>query len=240
MDNLKEDVLKSLKQNKSLNKISKEFSLNKTTIFYWYKKLGKSKITKINIKHDSQDLIGEFIGIFAGDGSYNMDREYHHKVTIHLNSRDKKYIRHVKSVMRKLFSKNPHNLLSKKDNTTILKFNSKDVYLFVKDYLQWEGKKYHSVCLKHDLRKYSRKFLIGFLRGVFDTDGHINRKIPRANFATVSEALVKNVEEALTFSRLTYSSRRYVDKRGNRKPLFLIEIRRSDLNRFFELIKPVH
>jgi transposase-like protein len=47
---LKENVLKHLKQNKSLNQISKEFNLNKTTIFYWYKKLGKSKTTKVSIK----------------------------------------------------------------------------------------------------------------------------------------------------------------------------------------------
>jgi intein/homing endonuclease len=239
-DNLKKTVLKCLKQNKSLNQISRELNLNKTTVYYWYKKLGKSKITKINIDIGNNQLIGEFIGIFAGDGGYYLDRDYHHSISIYIDLKDKKYITHVRQLMLDLFSKNPSLFIRKNQNTAIVRMRSKDIYLFIKNYLIWNGKKYYSVHLKDKVSKHSKEFLKGFIRGVFDTDGFINRNMPRVVFGTVSKNLSNDVVETLALFKIRHTKNIIISKRKNRKPLILVEISRSNLNEFFDTFKLIH
>jgi len=239
-DNLKKSVLKCLKQNKSLNQISRELNLNKTTVYYWYKKLGKSKITKINIKKDNENLIGEFIGIFAGDGNYYLDKDYHHSITIYIDSKDKKYISHVKQVILNLFSKNPNIINRKDDNTTYIRIRSKDAHLFIKNYLTWKNKKSSSICLRNDIKHYSNEFLKGFICGLFDTDGFIDKDTSRAVFGTISNSLVTNVEEVFSLFNIKYTKNVHIDKRGNRKPLSHINVSRKDIDKFFNLINPIH
>ena len=238
---LKEKALLYLKQNKSLNQISKELKLNKTTVYYWYKKLGKSRVIKINVKNvGDNELTGEFMGIFAGDGDYHLSKVYHHNITISLDSRDIKYINHVKLLISELFSKNPYVYMRKDQNEASVRMRSKDIYLLIKNYLSWNGRKSHSVCLKNDIKIYSKKFLKGFIRGLFDTDGFIDRNKSRAIFGTVSECLSRNVEETLGLFKIDYKKNIRIDKRGNRKPLILIEISRNHVNKFFNLIEPMH
>ena len=147
---------------------------------------------------------------------------------------------HVRQLMLNLFSKNPSLFIRKKQNTAIVRMRSKDIYLFIKNYLIWNGKKYYSVHLKDKASKYSKKFLKGFVRGLFDTDGSMNRNLPRAVFGTVSKLLSNNVEEILSLLNINYTKNTVIDKRVNRKPLILIEIRRSNINKFFNTIKPAH
>jgi intein/homing endonuclease len=238
---LKEKVLECIKQNRSLNQISKELKLNKTTVYYWYRKLGKSKLIKINVKNvGNNELTGEFIGIFAGDGDYYLSKEYHHNITVSIDSRDKKYINHVKLLITELFSKKPYVFERKDQNESIVRMRSKDIYLIIRNYLIWNGRKSHSVHLKDGIKTYSNEFLKAFVRGLFDTDGFINRSKPRVVFGTVSKLLSNNVEEILSLMKISYIKNTIIDKRGNRKPLNLIEISRSHTDKFFELIKTIH
>lgn len=238
---LKEKVLGHLKHNKSLNQISREFNLNKTTVYYWYKKLGKSKTVKVNIKNaGNNELTGEFMGVFAGDGDYYLSKAYHHNITISLDSRDRKYISHVKLLMLELFSKNPYVFTRRDQNESIVRMRSKDIRLLINNYLTWKGRKSHSICLKNDVKTHSKKFLKGFVRGLFDTDGFIDRSIPRVIFGTVSKLLSNNVEEILSLLKIGYTKNTVIDKRANRKPLLLIEISRRNMNEFFNDIKPFH
>jgi intein/homing endonuclease len=238
---LKEKVLKRIKQGRSLNKISNEFGLNKTTVFYWYRKLGKSNAVKVKIQQNYDDeLVGEFIGIFAGDGCYYVDKKYHHSVMVLINAKDKLYTAHVKSLISELFSKEPYVFIRKKGNVAMIRIDSKDIYLFIKSYLEWTGKKSHSVGLKKSPKDYTNDFLRGFVRGLFDTDGFIDRTVPRAVFGTVSKHLAKNMEEVLSLLGINYTKNVVIDKRGNRKPLIMIEIFRSQTNRLLKLINPVH
>lgn len=238
---LKEKVLLYLKQNKSLNQISKELNLNKTTVYYWYKNLGKSKVIKINVKNiGNNELTGEFMGIFAGDGDYYLSKAYHHNITLSFDSRDRKYINHVKLLMLELFSKNPYVFTRKDQNEAIVRMRSKDIYLLIKSYLTWNGRKSHSIRLKNDVKMHSKKFLKGFVRGLFDTDGFIDRNVPRVVFGTVSKLLSSNVEEILSLLKINYTKNTIIDKRTNRKPLNLIEISRKNMNEFFSTVKPFH
>jgi len=237
---LRENILKAFKQNKSLNEISRKFKINKTTAFYWYRKLGKSKIKKVKINQNDVELVGEFIGIFAGDGNYYRDKNYKHNITIHITGKDKKYITHVKALMANLFSKEPHIFVRKKGNMTLIRITSKDVYLFLKNYLNWENKKSFSVCLKKGTQNYPIDFLKGFVRGLFDTDGMIKRSIPRFVFGTISSKLATNVENVLLMLDIRYTKNIVVDKRKNRKPMVLIEIFRRDANLFLKNINPIH
>lgn len=238
-DELKKNILDAFKQNKSLNKVSKQYKINKTTAFYWYKKLGKVKIIKVKINKKDEQLIGEFVGIFAGDGNYHRDNSYNHNITIHITGNDQKYINHVILVMTKLFSKKPH-VYRTKSNMVLVRITSKDVYLFLKTFLEWRGKKSHSVYLKNNIEDYSQEFLKSFLRGLFDTDGLIRRSIPRFVFGTVSRKLSNNVEKILATLNIRYTKNIIIDKRGGRKPLVLIEIFRRDANSFLENIQPIH
>ncbi|MDE1861198.1 MAG: hypothetical protein KGH72_05805, partial [Candidatus Micrarchaeota archaeon] len=59
------------------------------------------------INHSNPIDIGEFIGIFAEDGNYSVDKDYRHQIRIFLNAKDTRYIQHVTALMKRLFDRNP-------------------------------------------------------------------------------------------------------------------------------------
>lgn len=226
-----------VKEGNSLNKISNLMKVNKTTVYYWYRKIKKPK-RKIAVNRNlSDELLGEFIGIFAGDGSYVMDRLYHHQITIHINKNDKKYASHIRKLMKLIFSKNPYNYVSEKEGVVRIRIRSKDGYILLRRYLDWEHTKTQTVRLRY-VSEVSLRFLIGFLRGLMDTDGHIDKNLNYATFATISERLAENIRYGLDKFQIKYST--YVYKSVNKSPITHIRISKVGMNKFIKIIEPVH
>lgn len=192
----------------------------------------------MNIDRGNQELIGEFIGAFAGDGNYCMDKDYRHQIRITINAEDEAYVSDLAKVMEKLCGKAPWRHTIKPDNVTILRFLSRPLINFIREYLTWTGKKTGTVHLTNfDILDPS--FLVGFLRGLMDTDGYINIKQHRAQFCTISPDLALDIENSLKKLGIVYHTSILNDKRVGRKPTYRTAVTR-DFEKFISIVNPKH
>jgi intein/homing endonuclease len=235
---IKEIVYRMIRDGKSLNLISKETSLSKTTIYYHYNKLKGSVIQKVNMNLNDPEMLGEFLGIFAGDGYANVDREYHYMIRLFFNPKEIKYVERVEYLLFKLFRKKPIKIKPKKVNVIILKYSSKDIFNLVSNYITWtrEGHGSKSRTVKLIRSEKSRDFRVGFLRGCVDSDGYISKN--KILFATSSEQLSKNISGFLNELGISFSFTINKDKRKNRVPVNILYVKKSDREKFLNLIKP--
>jgi intein/homing endonuclease len=226
-------------QSVSLNKISESLSLSKSTVYYWYRKFKGRTFTKLVINSVNQEIIGEFIGAFAGDGNYTLDNDYKHQISISLNSKDLQYIAHLKNLLGVVCSKTPHVYTYDRDHVTVLRIVSKDLAIFIKSYLIWTKTKTATVELKFACKELGNSFVVGFLRGLMDTDGYINHKNEYVTFSTISPGLARNIETALSILGINFREYLNNDSRGHSKTVFRIRVTK-DFKRFICLVQPKH
>ena len=69
---IRQKIIKRINENVSINNISKELNLAKSTIYYHYKKIKGKKPKEIEFNFRSEKEIGEFLGIFSGDGNFTL------------------------------------------------------------------------------------------------------------------------------------------------------------------------
>lgn len=125
---------------------------------------GKIKIN-ISLPQFSEDL-AEFVGILIGDGSLS---KLNYEITISLNSLyEMPYAIYIKSLINKLFRISPRIYIQK--GTIRIRINSKALFNFLLQIgVPW-GKK------KKEIPKWigkRKEYIIGFVRGLIDTDGSI-------------------------------------------------------------------
>jgi hypothetical protein len=231
--------IKVLAKDKSLNKIACVLSLPKSTVQYWYKNYSNYvHPQEIIIDFGNKEGIGEFIGIFAGDGNYTKDSYYKHQIRIYINANDVRYVNYLRGLFSKLFGKKPWIYTDVTNNVTVVRFVSKELIGFIYRYLLWEHTKTKTVRLVGGFEE-DKRFSTGFLRGLIDTDGYIDVRSRVAKFATISNSLADNIETALALLGIRF--RRYccIDKRPNRNPIFRITITK-DFDKFINVIKPCH
>jgi len=237
------DIYYMLKEGRSLNEISRKLGLNKSTIYYHYRKIFDKKNKEINIKRAPDNKIGEFIGAFAGDGCYSKDKNYHHTVTFHFSSDEMNYVNSFKNLLQNIFGKEP--CIYKQGNKIVIQYRSKKMIEFIRKYLRWIGKRTKTVALCGGINRYSNEFLIGFLRGNLDTDGYVSkRKV--VTFSTASEKLNKQIKNILDKLNIKYSE--YIDTYVNNKkriktggswgPQYRIDIKGIDGTRLLQKIEP--
>jgi hypothetical protein len=235
-------TLNLIKNGHSINEIVKITGLGKSTIYFHYKKLKGRKNKKIEFKFKSDNEIGEFLGIFAGDGSYSKDKKkYHHCIRIYTGYYEREYAKKVYNNFSLWFNKKPMNYILKfKGRPTVVvnSYYSKELLILIQKYLKWEGKKTYSVELR-DLNLKNKQFNIGFIRGLIDTDGSLDRKRNRLSFSTVSTVLVKQAERIIE-SLLGKRPKHYIiiDKRGIRKDLHIITVHGKNAKDLIDIIKP--
>ena len=186
----------------------------------------------------SQEKIGEFVGVFAGDGNYTVDRRYHHQIRIFLTARDSLYIQHVADLFTFICNKKPSIYYRKSENVAVIRIISVELYNFITKYLKWNKRKTETVHLRKPLNGYKKSFLIGFLRGLIDTDGYIDKR-GTVKFSTISNNLSKNVELSLRKLKINYRKYIQTDKRKNRKPITRIVVWK-DFEKLIKIIKPEH
>ena len=186
---------------------------------------------------NSDEKIGEFVGIFVGDGNYTRDRRYHHQIRVFCASKDTTYIKYVTSLFKFICNKKPNIYERKKYNETEVRIISKNLLLFLRKYLKWNKKKTETICLRKGVSFCNKKFLIGFLRGLLDTDGYIDKN--RLVFSTISNDLARNIENSLRKLSINYRKYKQIDKRGNRKPISRIVVT-NDFKKLVKTINPIH
>jgi len=233
--NEKEIIKQMAKEGCSINTISKILNRNKTTIYYHFRIERGRTNTPVVPDESSQELVGEFIGLFAGDGYFRKTKEYKYRVQLCFAKNDKAYIEDLKkNVLKKLFEKEPceyaqHNRLN-------LYYYSKNIYSLIKKHLTWNAstRKTYTVQLKN--KNNGLSFLIGFIRGCLDSDGHYSKN--KICFATVSQELGRDISASLNSLKIGHKCRTYTDRRKNRRPIEHITIARESRERFIRIIKP--
>ncbi|NCO11018.1 hypothetical protein CO038_04220 [Candidatus Pacearchaeota archaeon CG_4_9_14_0_2_um_filter_39_13] len=226
-------------EGKSLNYLSRLFSVGKSTLYYQIRKF-KPRIKKEFLVRLSDFHIGELIGAFAGDGNYShqrYDRRFpsrptHHRIRYFLTfSKEREYAEYLKNLLAKL-NLNPY-IMNRNESVLILTVNSKEYIDFIKTYLTWDKDKTFSIRLKKNISEYSDNFLRGFARGLMDTDGFLNPG--NAVCACISKELINNLSEIFTSFDLNIK-RRVLIRKGNSRPLYFVRVRRKSLERYGDVI----
>jgi hypothetical protein len=229
-----EHIKKLIKSGSSLNNISHLMGKSKTTIYYYFRKIRGRTIKPLCINYND-GLIGEFIGLFAGDGCVYKTKDCNYRTYLCFNLREKEFVNElINNVLINIFNKKP--LIFIQGNRLNLCYISKQIHLLVYQYLEWDKKsrKTYSVRLKN--KNHSRDFIIGFIRGSLDSDGHFSRN--KISFATVSPGLKNNLSYFLNCLNIRHSVNLYQEKRENRKDIYHINVLKRDYNIFVNLIKP--
>lgn len=228
-------ITELIEEDKSLKQISKDINRNKTTVYHHFRKIKGKTMQPIVIHGKNDELIGEFIGLFAGDGCIFTTNNYCYRTYLCFNTNEDKFVKDlIENVLLNLFKKKP--MIFIREHRLNLCYCSKNIHTFIDKYLDWNrnSRKTYSVCLKD--QEYSKRFIIGFIRGSLDSDGYLSEK--KISFASVSSGLIENISQFLDILGLAYSVRLYKEKRPNRKDIYHINILKKDFNRFLELIKP--
>jgi len=218
----------------SLNTISNKLNIKKTTVYYHFKKIRGRTVKPILIDVSDKELLGELMGVFAGDGGFNKTKQYQYRVSFYFNKTEDKYVKELKEIFYVLFQKYPMQF--QRQNKLILRYNSKAIIELINNYLTWnkQGKKSHSIRLITE--NHCESFRIGFIRGNLDSDGYLSKE--KITFATSSPYLANNINNFLNDLGINYHYYKYLDKRKNRVPMYHINIRKPKRNKFLDLIKP--
>lgn len=235
------NVLEMIQEGQSLNKISKETGLNKSTVYYHYKKIKGKKIKEIAFSFKNQDELGEFLGVFSGDGNLTINKRGSYDLRISIGAYESGYADYLYQKMGKWFGKFPQKITQDyKGNPSviILRYRSKKIYNLLQENLTWEGKKTYSIQLKQ-LDLYNTKFNRGFLRGLIDTDGSYYRKRKRLTFSSTSYLLARQAYLIIT-SNIGIRPAFYTYKKEGRATLYTIELYKAKAEKVIKCVKPMN
>jgi len=186
------------------------------------------------VRTNDETLMGVYLGVWAGDGTQYYDKGY--RIKICCNSKDKKMIEFFKFVLKQLFGKTTLYLAIEERHRALLRFNSKFIYNFPKNYLMYGENKTHTVHLKNKLEEYSNDFLDGFLLGLSLTDGYLKEKFC---FNVTSENLVRDVFEILKTKGLNPSIYIHDRKKYGWKDLHMLRLNRKESRTLLEDLNSV-
>jgi len=192
----REKIKLLIKKGISLNKISSKLQIAKSTLYHHYKKI-KGKKTKAVVIPKDDAILGEFLGAFAGDGNFFYDKKYgHYTISFHFHATDdKKYADYIKSLTEINFRKKVRSYTNNQNKLSLV-FYSKDIYKIIFDNLGVKGKKGVNLKIIKPIKSLSKDFKISFIRGLIDTDGHVN-KYGQIILSLIAMGLVKQVSSML-------------------------------------------
>jgi len=213
-------IYELIKIGKSLNNISKELDIKKSTVYYYYRKKFPKRYNPIKIVHNDR-LVGEFMGAFSGDGNFYFDKKaYHYSIAIHFSSKEEEYARKMLNLVYRLFRRKPNLYRKLKDNAVYLRVYGKEIYQFIKKYLYWGENKTLTIKLKH--LSHSDAFLKAFVRGLFDTDGNVGLQRNRAMIGMASHDIVEQLSYILRKFGINYNNYILKSKNNKRKSLYCV------------------
>jgi hypothetical protein len=239
-DELRNKVCNKIRNGVSINKISKELCLGKSTIYYYYKKIKGKKFVEPEFKPGNSRLEGEVNGIFAGDGSQYYDKKRgSYEVNVHFGVKNYPYAVYVKQLFENFFHKK-FRLDFEYETKLRLRTRSRKIFNYFQNYLSYNCHiKHCTVKLKDHC---SSAFKIGFLKGMFDTDGCLSfnrsEKRFRAVYYTTSKELARQINSIL--NELNIRNSIYVIDRKDRdeKTIYHVSVLGGSIHRFIKRIKP--
>ncbi|MBI2542816.1 MAG: hypothetical protein HYW24_01385 [Candidatus Aenigmarchaeota archaeon] len=181
------EVSSRLKEYNIFHKIENGFLVTRKT---------RVKIPPISSK------VSYLTGVLTGDGNLTMVKRmkggFHYTVKITSNSTD--YLNYLNTRFRELFSiKGEIGKDNRKMNTFFLIFRNVCIFWYFVTVGLCIGRKINP-SIPHKIRT-NRKFLITYLSGLVDTDGHINRN--RIQLKQKSKSFLEEIKQALKLFKLS-------------------------------------
>ena len=236
---VKEEIMKELRKGTSINKISKLLSLGKSTIYYYYKKINGKKYIPPYVQPNYLEKEGEIVGIFAGDGSQYFAKGGHYQVNVHFGGHRKEYALYVQKLFSDYFCKK-FQLSNLNDGKLRLRTNSKDIFHYFKNYIEYNSKEKHCTVNLKTLN-IPMKFKVGFIKGLVDTDGSVlydkHDDAVRIFYYTTSEKLAEQISSILREFSIKNTCICRTDKKG-RKPLYVVRVLEKEVYKFLNIVKP--
>lgn len=199
----KEQILKIKKlarKGHSLNHISREMKLSKSTIYYHAKAFVK-KNSKVNLTKLTEWERGYLVGFFVGDGNFDIRKDsYSYRIVFNLNYQsDSKIAKRLLSIIRKSGGK-PYTTRYK--NLLRVICISKKLYEYIKGFViyrkvrRWKRVISKKMGIK-ETKKWSKNFKLGFISGMIDSDGYVgpDRNSIRVLISTSSKLLARQLHE---------------------------------------------
>ena len=183
----------------------------------------RHKHEPINFNEDLDDSIGEFMGVFAGDGCISHDKSGHYAIRIYLGPNESAYSRYVANQILDIFGKAPAIWFDAHSNVNIVKFYGRQAQNIIKKYLKFDKNKSHTVRLAGSISSYSVNFLRSFARGLIATDGCVyhNKYTYRIIFGSTSKLLVTQYKKILDIFSIPYS---YYEGYTIKNPFFRVYV----------------
>ncbi|MDO8563467.1 MAG: LAGLIDADG family homing endonuclease [Nanoarchaeota archaeon] len=232
---VKTEIIHLIKSGKSLNKIIKETGIGKTTIYYYIRKIRGRKYKPIKINFNDDELIGEIIGLFAGDGYYlNNEKRSDYRIKIYFNSKEDKLIEYYRTSFYKLTTKFPGVVHSR--SVKIMQMSGKSICNFVLGYLSFGKRKTATVSLKNKSYYKNKDFMKGFLRGLVDSDGYVRKGRKEIYYGSISKMLFKDFLKGLDIFNFRYKT--YLQK-SKYSDFYKVRISGDEVDKFTSFIKPV-
>lgn len=200
----KEKILNFAKGGKSLNKISFETSIPKTTLYYHLKNHIR-KNSQLELKKASEIEIGYILGLFFGDGHFDIRKNnYSYRIVFSFDlRRDKKIVKKLIQIFKTMKGK-PYIVTFSSRNTVRVICISKKLFLFLKNFLVYKklqrgkaiiNKKFY---LKN-IDNWNKDRIRGFIAGIIDSDGHIGRTKYNSEFITIATFSKKFAQQIIYF-----------------------------------------
>lgn len=178
------------------------------------------KNNELNVEMSPE--LAEFVGIMFGDGSLFIDKKYSYRISVHLNLiKDYEYSKHVRRMFFNIFNKELVEDRYEYKSSLDLRTYSKQILFFLHTTLNVHiGKKQLTsipICITSD-----KKYLICFLRGLFDTDGCVviskrNKSRPiTLKICTAHNKFAKSIHNSLNVLCIKSNIYSKTDKYGNK------------------------
>ncbi len=227
----KDKINKLYASGKSLNHLAMLLGKSKTTIYYHTRKNFGIRIKPIVFDIKSKKDFGEFIGAFAGDGGFYLDKKYRYLINFYLSANETAYAEHISRIIEHTFGKKPNILLYRKVNMIRVRIMGKKIYEILKTYLYWDKNKTLTIRLREVSMKMGNDFLKGIAAGLIATDGSVY--VPRrwVSFATISKTLCLQLSAIL--KKFGIDNVIYPSKYNGKKTLYQLYIKgKNNLAKF--------
>jgi len=234
MKSLNGQIRNLILQNIPIREMSRRLDVPLSTVHYHVRKIkpGFRSLERPKINFRNLEEFGEVLGIFSGDGS--VTGNYYYDTVITIGKKEGLYLKELIKLLIKVFNKRPWVYHDVNESVFRVRYRSILIFNFFIENLKWVHKKTKNVHLKRRIK--NKRFGIGFLRGLIDTDGWITNK--RVIFNTISKNLKKDIEFYLRLLNIDFRTRLQKDKRINQSDIYRIEILPHRVSKFFAIIKP--
>jgi intein/homing endonuclease len=219
--------------------ISRRYGIWKSTLYYHYRKIKGRRYALPNVIPRYSEIEGEIVGLFAGDGSQYFDRKRsHYEINVVFGKQNVAYALYVQNLFQAFFRKK-FRLMDSGNGTLRLRTESKAIFHYFHYYLNYDS------CIKHATVRLKevalpRLFIVGFLRGLVDTDGSVwvDKKRNRLLIAFFSTSKRLATQILMLLDNLSLPASIYCNKRPLYKPLYTIRLRSHAMRDFLRIITP--